>query len=190
MTIKTISILGTFIWITLSAIACDDPSGDLLLNYQSHATHAVSTVQDFREGEMTSSDVSAMQTAVGGHLKEMRTLREKMTEQCRQSNNCPNGGGATGEMHGAHMNGGHYLTSDQMEEMMSGEQRAEGTMHSMNNACNEQSEDVQTCYGEHADMMESAFDDIVQACSDMMSGHMDNREMMDGDAGMMGRGGM
>jgi hypothetical protein len=171
-------------------VACNEPKDDLLANYQAHVSEALEEVGQFRENGMNWDSKTMMEHNVGDHMNNLSEVRGKMMEQCKMDRHCSDGGGATGEMDGGHMSGGQYLDPSRMTWMMEKEQEVSDEMKSMDEHCDGQSENVEACWDEHTDIMEGTLDDMAQACSDMISGNKDNKEMMDGGAGMMGAGGM
>ena len=164
---------------------CDEKNDDLLVDYQSHALEAKTDVGKFESGEMNARTMMTMQTHVGDHLKKMHTIRMKMMSLCRQDETCPNGWGATGKMDGSHMNGEQYLDSDHMSEMAERENAAKEAMDSMHETCDTRLENVETCWRRYSGEMKNTFDEMADACADMMSGHMGASGMMGVGSGMM-----
>jgi hypothetical protein len=187
---KKLVFVGSAVLLASYLSGCDDPGNDLLVDYQTHALDAKAEVVGLHSSGMNTESMTTMQAHVGEHLTEMRAIRMKMMEQCRQAARCPDGGGATGEMHSGHMNGGRYLDRDLMDKMSKREQDVEDAMDSMSDTCDAPSEDVQACWGEHADMVAGSFEDMADACDDMMSDHMGGSGMMGGGSGMMTGDGM
>jgi hypothetical protein len=82
------------------------------------------------------------------------------------------------------MNGGRYIDESHVNELAEKETQAETSMKSMNQTCDGTSEDIEVCRDEHSDIMKGDFDDMVDACSEMMSDHMGKSSGMMGGAGM------
>jgi hypothetical protein len=73
---KTNGLLVGIALLPLSYLSgCDNQKDDLLVDYQSHAVEARDEVGRFQNGEMSTTSMNHMDTLVGEHLKEMRSLR-------------------------------------------------------------------------------------------------------------------
>ena len=185
---RALYVLGPAVLTALYLSGCDDHGDDLLVDYQAHALDAKAEVRRFRDGQMNAEYMTRMQAHVGEHLTEMGAIRMKMMKQCRQATDCPEGGGATGEMNGGHMKGGRYVDQEHMNEMVDREAAVEEAMDSMNSKCDRES-DINACWAAYCDTIEGAFDEMAEACDDMMSDQQGRSRMM-GGSGMMGDDGM
>lgn len=168
----------------------DKEDEDLLAEYESHALKAQDETESFTNGGMTRSSAKDLHDSIGHHLKEMRSIRMTMLDHCRQAEDCPIGGGATGEMDGSHMKGGQYLDAEHIDAMGRREEQAQTILNDMNESCIGESVEAQTCWGDHGTMMGESFGEIVDACDAMMAmgdDHMGSSSGM--GSGMMGKGG-
>ena len=180
--------MGALLLAAWMAFGCDDKGDDLLVDYQSHALEAQDETSEFKNGDMTTRSMETMHQNVRGHLGEMIAIRQTMMSRCGQAESCPEGGGATGDMDGSRMHGGRYLAPRHLDEMSEREEKAESTMGEMGEICSIESEEASDCMEEHAEMMDGTFDEMVDACSEMMDDHMGSSGGM--GSGMMGSGHM
>lgn len=175
--------VGVVVFAAWTTFGCDDKGSDLLVDYQDHALEAQNETTQFKNGEMNTQSMEAMHQHVRGHLGEMRAIRKIMMSRCSQAESCPEGGGATGDMDGGRMHGGRFLEPRHMDDMSEREKKAESTMGEMSEICTIESKGAIDCMEEHAEMMEGTFDEMADACSEMMDDHMGSGMMM-GDGHM------
>ena len=183
-------VMSAFCLAVVIATGCDSQNSDLHDEYKDHVSAARSLVSDQMDGAGTSDEEYHSQ--MGVHLRGMEAAGEHMADQCAELTDCPMGGGATGDVVNGHMNAGHMLSAQEMNEMHDGEGMLRDEMDQFERNCIEVHSGTAADAGlvdcdeyrpEHFGHMYDLLDDHYQFCDEMMgnNGHMNGGGRRGGD---------